>query len=135
MLADLLKNGFGQAEDFNCAEKIIHGANRAYQLGLSPEALKLSGGFGGGMAVGRTCGAVAGAVMVISHIFIEDRAHASPRLKQVTQKFIEDYLREMSSLDCDELKEQHYSPDYRCRDIIVKAAELLDDIVRAERKL
>ena len=51
MLHELLKNGFGKDRDFNCAEKMLYGANEAYRLGLSPEALKLAAGFGGGMAI------------------------------------------------------------------------------------
>ena len=51
MLAELIKNGFGEKEDLNCAEKILWGANNAYNLGLDREALKLASGFGGGMAI------------------------------------------------------------------------------------
>lgn len=47
MLTDLIKNGFGQKEDLNCAETILYGANKAYDLGLSRDALKLAAAFGG----------------------------------------------------------------------------------------
>ena len=57
MLYDLIMNDFGKEEDYNCAEKILYGANKVYNLGLSKEALKLSAAFGGGMGIESTCGA------------------------------------------------------------------------------
>lgn len=51
MLLKLLQDGFGSAMDLNCAEKILYGANWAYNMKLPGEALKLAAGFGGGMGV------------------------------------------------------------------------------------
>jgi len=78
-LNELLKNGFGKCENYseeelarygnvnmNCAERILRGANEAYGLGLSDEALKVSAPFGGGMGIGSVCGAITGAIMVLS---------------------------------------------------------------------
>ena len=48
MLLKLLQDGFGSAMDLNCAEKILYGANWAYNMKLPGEALKLAAGFGGG---------------------------------------------------------------------------------------
>jgi C_GCAxxG_C_C family probable redox protein len=52
-------------EGFNCAQSVF--SSYAPQFGLSRElALKISTSFGGGMArMGKTCGAVTGAFMVI----------------------------------------------------------------------
>ena len=52
-------------EDFSCAQSIF--STYAPHYGLDEDkALKISTGFGGGMArSGRTCGAVTGAYMVI----------------------------------------------------------------------
>lgn len=52
-------------EGFNCAESVV--STYAPPLGLDREtALKVAGGFGGGMAhMGGTCGAVTGAFMVL----------------------------------------------------------------------
>ncbi len=53
------------AEGFNCSQAII--SAYAEPLGLEEEiALKIAAGFGGGMGrLGRTCGAVTGAFMVL----------------------------------------------------------------------
>lgn len=45
MLLKLLQDGFGSAMDLNCAEKILYGANWAYNMKLPCEALKLAAGF------------------------------------------------------------------------------------------
>lgn len=61
MLLDLLKSGFGKASQYteeeklrfggvnlNCCERILYGANQAYGLGLSDQALRVAAPFGGG---------------------------------------------------------------------------------------
>ena len=53
-LYEYLSSGFGKAEDLNCAEKILYGANEIYDLGIDKNDLKMAAGFGGGMGVGIT---------------------------------------------------------------------------------
>ena len=134
MLAELIKNGFGEKEDLNCAEKILYGANIAYDLGLDKEALKLVAGFGGGMAIEDKCGALTASVMVLSKLFVKERAHESERIKELTQKLFEDYRKEMGHIDCAPLKKMHRTEELKCSNIILKAAELLDRIVIEEKE-
>ena len=70
MLLKLLQDGFGSAMDLNCAEKILYGANWAYNMKLPGEALKLAAGFGGGMGVESSCGVITGGVMVLSSLYV-----------------------------------------------------------------
>ena len=88
MLYNLINDGFGEKEDLNCAEKILYGANEAYQLGLDKEALKLSAGFGGGMAIESICGALTASVMVLGRLFVKNNAHESTRIKELTMIYI-----------------------------------------------
>ena len=81
MLLELLEKGFGNDIDLNCAEKMLYGANWAYDLKLTPEALKLAAGFGGGMGVESICGAITGGIMVLSHLYVKQRSHESNRIK------------------------------------------------------
>ena len=134
MLHELLKNGFGKDRDFNCAEKMLYGANEAYRLGLSPEALKLAAGFGGGMAIEGTCGALTGAIMVLGRLFVKDTAHESSRIKDLTKELFEEYRKAMGDIDCAPLKAKYRNDQIGCRDVIFKAAEILDGIVARERK-
>lgn len=132
MLAELIKNDFGEKEDLNCAEKILYGANIAYNLGLDKRALKLAAGFGGGMAIEDKCGALTAGIMVLSILFVEDRAHESDRIKDLTKELFDEYKSEMGSIDCAPLKEKHRTEELKCKNVILKAAELLDRIVTRE---
>lgn len=132
MLYDYFVNGFLYSEDWNCAEHVLVGANRAYSLGLPPEALKLAAGFGGGLASGDVCGALAGAVMVLGVLFVKQRAHESEKIKILTNELLDRYRAKMEDIDCTPLKEKYRTEELRCRDIILYAVEILDDIVARE---
>lgn len=134
MISDLIKNGFGEKEDLNCAEKILYAANESYNLGLSRDALKLSAGFGGGMAIGDKCGALTASIMVLGRLFVEKNAHEGEKIKELTGELLQRYKSEMGSIDCEPLKESYRTEEIKCRNIIVKAAEILDDIVQREMK-
>ncbi len=135
MLQQYLEKGFGLKEDLNCAEQILYGANHAYDLGLDPKSLHLAGGFGGGMAVEDACGIVTGAVMVFSAIYIDERARATPELKPVIAEFVGRFKKELGTLNCKELKANHCKePDY-CRPLIIKGAEILDQILKEQGKI
>jgi len=132
MLAKLLKEGFGEKEDLNCAEKLLQGANIAYKMGLDKEALKLAAGFGGGMAIEDKCGALTAAIMVLGKLFVSERAHESTKIKELTLELFQEYKKEMGSIDCAPLKQMHRTEELKCRNVIVKAAEILDRIMIRE---
>jgi C_GCAxxG_C_C family probable redox protein len=131
-LLDFLQTGFGKAEDLNCAEKILWGANLVYGLGITDDDLRLASGFGGGMGIGALCGAAAGAVMVLSRMFVKERAHEGTRIKELTGEFLKRFSERMGSLDCEPIKEKHRSPETGCDFVIFTSAEILDDIVKRE---
>ncbi|MCE5287137.1 MAG: C-GCAxxG-C-C family protein [Pelosinus sp.] len=133
MLTELILQGFGEKEDLNCAEKILSGANQAYQLNLPPAQLKIAAGFGGGMAIGSVCGALTSSVMVLSLLFTESTGHQSPRLKPLIQELFTEYKEAMESINCSELKTLHYTPEVKCKKVIAAAAQVLDKIVSRER--
>lgn len=133
MLVELLKDGYGKAMDLNCAEKILYGANWAYDLKLSPESLKLAAGFGGGMGVGGVCGTVSGAIMVLSHLYVTRNSHQNVRIKELEKEFITKFNNFYTCTDCTTLKEKYVDDDeIGCHYIILKAAEILDEIVERE---
>lgn len=131
-LGDLIKAGYGIAEDLNCAETILRGANQAYGLNLDDEALKMAAAFGGGMAIGKTCGALTGALMVLGKLTVKDRAHESDRIKVLTRELLGEYRREMGDIDCAPLKAKYRNEEVKCRRVIEKAADVLDRIVERE---
>lgn len=133
MLSDLIRNGYGEEEDLNCAEKILYGANEAYNLGLDRDALKLAAGFGGGMGIEDKCGALTASIMVLSRLFVEERAHESEKIKELTNRLFDEFREEMGSIDCAPLKDMYRTEELKCSNIILKAAEILDRIIEEER--
>lgn len=132
MLLKLLQSGFGNAMDLNCAEKILYGANWAYDLKLPAEALKLAAGFGGGMGVESSCGVITGGVMVLSCLYVKRNGHESGRIKELEKEFIKTFISAMGSLDCSVLKAKYRNDEIKCNLIIFKAGEILDKIIERE---
>lgn len=136
MLNQLIEQGFGDTEDFNCAEKILYAANQVYNMNLSADALKLSAGFGGGMGIGETCGALAGGVMVLSHLFVKDHAHESKKIKALSQELFASYRLAMGDINCKQLKLKYRTPETQCTPVIAAAAKALEAVIekhQAER--
>ncbi|MCF6460284.1 C-GCAxxG-C-C family (seleno)protein [Clostridium sp. Cult3] len=129
MLYELIEKDFGEKENYNCAEKILYGANKAYNLGLDKDALKLSAAFGGGMGIESICGALTGAVMAISSKYVENIAHEDKEIKNLTKQLFKRYEDEMGSIRCDELKAKYKKEDIGCKYVILRAAKILDTIV------
>ncbi|MGI5891166.1 MAG: C-GCAxxG-C-C family (seleno)protein [Bacillota bacterium] len=133
MLEELISSGFGEDEDYNCAEKIFYGANIAYGLQMDNRYGHLLASYGGGMGVEHLCGAVAAGVAILGYMFIENIAHEGETIKRLTGEFIERYREEMGDILCKPLKDSYRTDETQCFDVIVKAAEILDDIVLRER--
>ena len=90
------------AEGFNCSQAIV--SAYAEQFGLDEEtALKIAAGFGGGMGrLGRTCGAVTGAFMVLGLRYgrsSPDQA-AKERVYAHIQEFADRFNARNASLTC-----------------------------------
>ena len=134
MLKELIEQGFYPKEDLSCSESILYGANQAYNLGLSKDCLKLSAAFGGGMGVENVCGVVTASLMVLGYLFVNDRAHQTPELKELAKELFDRYTKEMSSFDCKPLKDRYRTEEKKCYDIILKGAEILDEIVVREKR-
>ncbi len=117
------------------------------ELGLDEKtAIKMGCAFGGGMGLtGNTCGAVTGAVLVISLKHGADNREDSDAKKRVyalTEAFINEFQsRNKSILCCDLLgfniksndnpeKEEIISK--RCTEFIAAASEILDEVLRGE---
>lgn len=133
MLYEYIRDEMLFKEDWNCAETVLIGADRAYKLGLDRQSYKLAAGFGGGMATGEhTCGALTGAIMALGFLFVKERAHESARIKELTAELFERYQKEMGSLVCNPLKDKYRTEERKCADVILPAAKILDDIVKRE---
>ena len=90
--------------NFNCAQTVF--SLFAEELGIDEKtALKISSGFGGGMACAETCGAVTGSYMVIGmkhgHSTSEPDEKANSKLQ--IQKFNKIFIEEHGNLICKKL--------------------------------
>jgi C_GCAxxG_C_C family probable redox protein len=133
MLSEKAKKYYSKAYDLNCAEAIIYAANEEYGMNLSKQTLKTMAGFGGGMAVESVCGAVTGAVAVLSLLYVVDRGHESERVKNLTKELFSEFDKIMGTNNCAELKAKYRNDDIRCSFIVETAAEVLDKIVLREK--
>jgi len=134
MLKELIANGYGKEEDLNCAETILYGSNKTYQLGLDSGALKMAAPFGGGMAIESVCGALTGSLMVLGKIFVNDVAHKHPKIKELSKELFETFENEMGEIICGPLKEKYRTEETKCQYVIFKAEEILENIVERESK-
>lgn len=132
MLIEKIKKYYDRVYDLNCAETMLYAANDEYNLGLDKNVLKIAAGFGGGMNIGSVCGALTGAVMVLSLLFVKERGHESDYAKNLIKELFERYNTKMGSINCAPLKQKYRTEEERCFNVIKEAANILDDIVKRE---
>lgn len=132
MLQELIQGGFGIKEDLNCAETILYGANQVYHLNLNPDSLRLAAAFGGGMAIESVCGVLTASLMVLGMLFVPDIAHKHPEIKELSKELFDTFEKEMGDILCKPLKDNYRTEEKKCREVILKAAEILDKIVARE---
>jgi len=132
MLQELIQGGYGIDEDLNCAETILYGANQVYHLNLNPDSLKLAAAFGGGMAIESVCGVLTASLMVLGKLFVPDVAHKHPEIKELSKELFDTFGKEMGDILCKPLKDNYRTEEKKCREVILKAAEILDKIVIRE---
>lgn len=132
MLQELIQNGYGIKEDLNCAETVLYGANQVYHLNLNPDSLKLAAAFGGGMAIESICGVLTASLMVLGKLFVPEVAHKYPEIKELSKELFDTFKKEMGDILCKPLKDNYRTEDKKCREVILKAAEILDKIAIRE---
>lgn len=133
MLVEKAKKYYSQAYDFNCAETILYAANEEYSMNLTKETLKTMSAFGGGMAIESVCGAITGALAVISILFTIERAHESERVKNLTKEFFYKFYEILETNNCAELKAKYRDEEKRCWKMIEAASIILDEIIIREK--
>ena len=128
-LTHLAVEEFYGRQEFNCAESLLLAGSEIYGLGYVPGAGSPAAGFGGGMGIGHVCGALTGALMVLSMLFVQERAHESETMKLVASTFLERFRNQYGSLMCDELKTAYYDASKGCAAVVALAGEVLEEIV------
>ncbi len=106
-----------------CSETLISAANDAYGFGISEEDLTLFSGFGGGLASGSVCGALAGATAALSRLY---GSREKTEFRGIVSDFVKIFQDNFGSINCGDLEPIYKKPDTRCLDLVRKTAELLD---------
>ncbi len=131
-------------EGFSCSMAVL-GAF-CEQFGLDKKlAYKVSSGFGGGMHLDQTCGAVTGAFMVIGLKYGRTRAddvEAKMKVAKMTNEFAKKFKARHGSIRCTDLigvnistpegfEEAKKQDAFKqiCPKYVISAAEILDEIL------
>lgn len=130
---DCLAAGYIEERKYNCAERTLRAISKAYDLGLSEESQKLAAAFGGGMAMEYTCGAISGALMALSCMFVKEYAHESDKIKQLSVALFNNVAQELGDTGCAELKKNYRNEQGNCDKIIYAVTKAVDDIIEREK--
>lgn len=116
---------------YNCAEILLNSSNDYYKMDIDPKFLKAIIPFGGGIYSERTCGALTGAIAALGIMYGEDKPTTNEKLKEITLKWLEVFEKEFGSLDCKDIKAIHRDEVTGCRPVIVRAAEMFEEIAKS----
>jgi C_GCAxxG_C_C family probable redox protein len=129
---------------FNCSQAVLGSYSEQFGLDCS-HAFKLAAGFGGGMRMGQTCGAVTGAFMVLG-LKYGSAAAKDQRSKAKTNEKISEYISRFKArngsllckelLGCDISRSEGMKKaqkkglfDSVCPKMVQDAAEILEDLL------
>ncbi len=130
---------------FNCAQFVL--SRYGPRFGISKElCLMIAGGFGGGMTIGNTCGAVTGAFMVIGLKFekINDDNTGSHEITyQNIREFVKQFKERNDTIMCNQITGVDMSTDEgiqkarkdnvfetTCPKVIQDAVNILESIIQ-----
>lgn len=126
-------------ENFNCAETLLHACNTKYRLGLSEDIMKMMGGFGGGMFIGSSCGALVGCNAALSKMMIKNKAHEElDIIRPAVLRLHHHFRHEAGGHTCVEIKPRLHSTETRCLQTCLCAARAMEKTVeelQAEGKI
>lgn len=128
---DAIPEFYGQGCRNNCAEAMVLAFCKAHSIELSPQTIKLMGGFGGGLSTGKTCGALCGANAVLGLVSVPDGMYGkeTPTLKPRTVQLVEGFEKEFGSCNCADLKTRYAGCPHHCQELLKTTADLLEDIL------
>jgi C_GCAxxG_C_C family probable redox protein len=130
--AEYGKNLF--TEGLNCAQSVF--SSLLKESGLDKrEAAKIASAFGGGiMDMGKTCGAVTGALMALGLKYGTVFPYEYEKkmiLKEKANEFLSSFQKEFGSLECEYLRNQFPDPSdphQNCQLYVGRAIELVEEI-------
>lgn len=135
MLAELARTYYLE-QGANCSEAVVKAANDAYKLGLDDKAVKMISGFGAGCGCGDLCGAIAGALSIVSLLSVgEGGAHATEGFGPLCGGLVGQIRETLSSTDCKDIKPKMVQPEVRCVRTVEVAAQVLEAYLKEHGKI
>ena len=119
----------GPNYDLSCSEAILYAANDRYQLNLNESHFHMVSPFSGGMLNEDVCGIVTAGLCVIGILFTNEVAHKTDNLREISNLFMDKVKEQLKSTNCFTLKELHRDDVTGCTGIIIKGAELLEEVI------
>ncbi len=112
---------------YNCSETLLHACNDVYKLQINEDDLRLMAGFGGGMFIGSTCGALVGCIAALSKMYCPTKAHDNiSSLRPIIVKLNQNFKKELGALDCAHVKAVHHSKEVGCLNTCLLAGKALE---------
>ena len=110
-------------EGYNCAESIIKAFNEDTGLDIP---VSIASPFGGGMAVGGTCGAITGTLMAVGALKGRNTSEEKNNSITLTKEVINKVKEEYGTLECIELKKKGIG----CDEIIKFTYDILGEYTK-----
>lgn len=122
-------------QNYNCAETLLHAANEYYDLHILEEDMKMMAGFGGGMFVGSTCGAMVGCIAALSKMTIHTKAHEELQaIRPLIQTYQRNFKQILGATQCVELKPKYNTTEKRCLPTCLMASQALEKTIQDLKK-
>ncbi|MCY6959218.1 C-GCAxxG-C-C family (seleno)protein [Clostridium brassicae] len=109
-------------QGYNCAESIIKAVNEEKGLNIP---ISVASAFGGGMAVGSTCGAITGAMIALGAIKGRESSEEVNESREVARKIMNKINEDYGTTNCKELKKKGIS----CIEIIDYSYEVIKEYI------
>lgn len=117
-------------DNCNCSESVVQAANACGKFGLDEKALKMVSGFGKGCGCGDLCGAVAGALSVLSLLTVEGSAHTTPDFDKLCAGLMAKLKEALHGVHCAQVKPNFFQPEIRCANCVATAAQVLENYLK-----
>ncbi len=128
-MTDLIIKYKGPQFDLSCSEAILYAANDRYKLNLDESHFHMVSPFSGGMLTEDVCGIATSGLCVIGILFTDSVAHQSPLMAEVSVEFLKRIKEELSTINCFDLKGLYRDEVTGCTGIIIKGAQILEEVL------
>jgi len=128
-------------EKYNCAQAIMVAYSDLVNIN-EETAFKIATGFGGGMArMGKTCGTINAAVMILSLMHggtEKGDIESTEKTRKIVREFIKEFSAKHKGINCTDLLTEdegsnHTMHSGKCESVVSEVCDLLDKYLQIEK--